>query len=58
MKNYKVLLSMLKKEGFKLYKDGPHPIFIKNGKTVLVTKNVRCPKMILKKTLSYYEKMK
>jgi predicted RNA binding protein YcfA (HicA-like mRNA interferase family) len=55
MKNYRILKSMLEKNGFELQKDGSHPIFKKNGVTVLVTKNIRNPEMVFKKTVKYYE---
>ena len=46
---------MLEKVGFELYKDGNHPIYRKDGVTVLVTKNIRNPEMVFKKTIKYYE---
>ena len=55
MKNYRILQKMLEQHGFVLVKDGNHPIFSKNGKTVLVTKNIRDPKTIFKRTVKYYE---
>jgi len=55
MKNYRILKAMLEKVGFELYKDGNHPIYRKDGVTVLVTKNIRNPEMVFKKTIKYYE---
>jgi trimethylamine:corrinoid methyltransferase-like protein len=55
MKNYRILKVMLENVGFELYKDGNHTIFRKDGVTVLVTKNIRNPEMVFKKTIKYYE---
>lgn len=56
MKEYNELKKKLEKNGFILRKDGNHPIFVKNGVDVTVTKNIRHPETIFKKTVKYYEK--
>jgi predicted RNA binding protein YcfA (HicA-like mRNA interferase family) len=55
MKNYRILKAMLENAGFELYKDGNHPIYRKDSVTVLVTKNIRNPEIVFKKTIKYYE---
>jgi predicted RNA binding protein YcfA (HicA-like mRNA interferase family) len=58
-KERRELEELLRKSGFQFVRDsGPHMVWIKDGTEVTVSKNVRDPKTLYKKTIRHHENTK
>ena len=57
-KNFRVIVKLLKKEGFTQRTDGNHCIFEKEGATICITKNIRDPQKLFKKAMGQWRQKK